>query len=142
MYAGLAVLNVMDSITSPVHTTCLGHCESMAAVLLAAGEPGSRVAMPHARVMIHQPVRGTSGGKSNARELAIQAAEIDRSRRKLATLLASATGRSLSEMEALIEHDHYCDAQQARELGLVDRVGGVGHFGASAAGGAGAAEGR
>uniref|UniRef100_A0A7S3AY16 ATP-dependent Clp protease proteolytic subunit n=1 Tax=Haptolina ericina TaxID=156174 RepID=A0A7S3AY16_9EUKA len=124
VYAGLAIHDVMATIRSPVHTTCLGHCESMAAIILAAGEPGSRFALPNSKMMIHQPVRGASTtGKSNAREMAIQAAEIDRSRRKLATLLAQSTGQTVAEVEALLEHDHHMDAHQALALGLIDSIG-------------------
>lgn len=128
--AGLAIHDVMKSLTSPVHTTCLGHCESMAAVLLAAGAPGGRAAMPNARVMIHQPVRTGGGGVgNNARQLSIHAASIEASRRRLAELLARYTGRPLDEISAVIEYDHVCDAHGALAFGLVDRVlGAVGEF--------------
>ena len=128
VYAGLAILDVMRSLSSPVHTTCVGHCESMAAVLLACGEPGRRYALPNARVMIHQPVRGASPSKSSAKEALIQAQAIDQSRLRLCQLLAESTGRPLAELEALMDHDHYCSADEARELGLVDHIGGKGHF--------------
>ena len=152
VYAGLAIHGVMRAVRSPVHTTCLGHCEyaqqgsnyllaprtqliyefaprsrSMAAVLLAAGEPGERCALPHARVMIHQPTR-TGNSKANAKQLATQAAETDRSRRKLAELLSADTGRPLAEMEAMMEEDHYMSAAQALELRVIDVVGECGHF--------------
>ncbi len=119
---GLAIHDVMHSITSPVHTICLGHCESMAAVLLAAGEPGQRAAMPNVRVMIHQPRQPAGGASNNARQLAIHAASVERSRRKLAVLLAERTGKPLDEILELIEYDHVCDAQEALALGLIDRV--------------------
>lgn len=131
VYAGLAILDVMRSLSSPVHTTCLGHCESMAAVLLACGEPGRRYALPNARVMIHQPVRGGSASKSSAKEALIQAQAIDQSRLRLCQLLAESTGRPLAELEALMDHDHYCSAAEAKELRLVDHiVQGKGHFSA------------
>lgn len=142
VYAGLAILDVMRSLSSPVHTTCLGHCESMAAVLLACGEPGRRYTLPNARVMIHQPVRGASPSKSSAKEALIQAQAIDQSRLRLCQLLAESTGRPLAELEALMDHDCYCSATEAKELGLVDHVCGKGHFsparerGGSAAAGA------
>ncbi|KAL1499377.1 hypothetical protein AB1Y20_011583 [Prymnesium parvum] len=132
VHAGLAINDVMRAISSPVHTTCLGHCESMAAVLLAAGERGCRYALPNSRIMIHQPVRGSSS-KSNASELTIQAAELDRSRQKLASLLAEACGRPVAELEAIIERDRYYSAQEAREMGLVDAIGGGGLFSRSGA---------
>ena len=115
----------MQVITSPVHTLCLGHCESMAAVLLATGAPGERSVMPNARVMIHQPFRGASG---NARQLSIHAASIERSRQRIAGLLAERAGRSQVEIEALIEYDHVCDASEAIALGLADRVVGAGEL--------------
>ena len=69
-----------------------------------------------------------AGGKSNAKEMAIAAAEVERSRKRLATLLADATGRPLAEIEEMIEHDHYCNAQEALELGLIDSIGAQGLF--------------
>ena len=93
----------------------------MAAVLLATGAAGHRAAMPNARVMIHQPVR-SGGSRSNARQMAIDAASIEKSRLRIAELLALRTGRGLSDIEALIEYDHVCDAAGALELGLVDRI--------------------
>ena len=97
-------------------------------MLLACGEPGRRYALPNARVMIHQPVRGASPSKSSAKEALIQAQAIDQSRLRLCQLLAESTGRPLAELEALMDHDHYCSADEARELGLVDHIGGKGHF--------------
>ncbi len=77
--AGLAIHDVMRSLSSPVRTTCLGHCSSMAAVLLAAGEKGERYAQPNARIMIHQPRRGGSSGHQTAKELRISAEQIEAS---------------------------------------------------------------
>jgi ATP-dependent Clp protease protease subunit len=119
--AGLAIHDIMQVITSPVHTLCLGHCESMAAVLLASGEAGERAAMANARVMIHQPVR-RAGASNNARQMSIHARSIENSRMRLAQLLASRTGKSLAEIEEIIEYDHVCNAAEARSLGLIDRV--------------------
>jgi len=120
--AGLAVHDVMHAISSPVHTICLGHCESMAAVLLSSGAPGHRLAMPNVRVMIHQPRQTSGGGSSNARQLAINASSIERSRNKLALLLSERTGKPLDEILELIEYDHVCDAEEALHLGLIDRI--------------------
>jgi len=133
VYAAMAIYDTMAMLHSPVHTTCLGHCESMAAVILAAGEPGSRYALPNARIMIHQPVRGTSRAKSNARELAIQSAEIEKTRLRIAQLLANSTGRTQKELEELINEDHYCTAAEARELGIIDQIATSGHFSRTAA---------
>ena len=128
VYAGLAIIDVMRSLRSPVHTTCLGHCESMAAVLLACGEPGRRHVLPNTRVMIHQPVRGASAGKSSAKEALIQAEEIEKSRLRLVQLLADATGRPAAELSELMDHDCYCNAEETVKLGLADQVAGRGHF--------------
>lgn len=119
--AGLAIHDVMQSISSPVHTLCLGHCESIAALLLSAGEPGERAAMPNARMMIHQPVR-TGGGSANAKQLAISAASIERSRSTLVRLLAQRCGKTEEEIAAILEYDHVCDSEEAIALGLIDKV--------------------
>ena len=121
--AGMAIHDAMNSIHSPVHTVCHGTCSSMAAILLACGAAGNRSAAPNARIMIHQPVR-TTGGKdsSNARQLQIHAQSIEKSRLRIAELLALRTGKPVSEIEALIEYDHVCDAGEAQKLGLIDRI--------------------
>ena len=126
--AGLAIHDVMRSLSSPVRTTCLGHCSSMAAVLLAAGQKGERYAQPNARIMIHQPRRGGSSGTQTAKELRISAEQIETSRRKTAALLARDTGRPVAEIEQLLEYDHYYSAEEAAAIGLIDRVASPGHF--------------
>ena len=150
MQAGLAIHDVMRSLSSPVHTACLGHCESMAAVLLAAGEQGHRTALPNSRIMVppapgsarlapprlstaaspppqvHQPTRRSAGGQSKtSRQLQISAEETEKSRLKLAECLARDTGKTLPEIEALLENDSYYSAAEARAMGLVDAVGGA-----------------
>jgi len=120
--AGLAIHDAMQLVSSPVHTVCLGHCESMAAILLAAGAAGQRAAMANARIMIHQPVLRAGESSNNSRKLAIHAASIERDRMLLATLISQHTGRPLSEIESLIEYDYVCDATEALALGLIDRV--------------------
>lgn len=126
VHAGLAIHDVMRSISSPVHTTCLGHCESMAAVLLAAGEPGFRAALPNCRVMVHQPTRAAGGASRTSKQLLTSAAETDKTRIKLAALLARDTGRSVEEIESLLEYDTYYSAEEAKQMGLVDVIGGAG----------------
>ena len=128
VYAGLAIHDVMQSLESPVATTCLGHCDSIAAILLAAGAPGRRCALPNSRVMVHQPTRSRGGSSKNAKELSISAAETEKSRLRLALILAERTGRPLAEIETLLDGDHYYSATEAVEMGLVDHVGGKGHF--------------
>lgn len=125
VHAGLAIHDVMRSISSPVHTTCLGHCESMAAVLLAAGEPGFRTALPNCRVMVHQPTRTAGGASKTSKQLLTSAAETEKTRIKLAALLARDTGRSVDEIEALLEYDTYYSAEEALQMGLVDVIGGA-----------------
>eukprot|EP00967_Tisochrysis_lutea_P094830 scaffold137974_cov31-Tisochrysis_lutea.AAC.2 len=125
VHAGLAIHDVMRSISSPVHTTCLGHCESMAAVLLAAGEPGFRRALPNCRVMVHQPTRTAGGASKTSKQLLTSAAETEKTRIKLAALLARDTGRSVEEIESLLEYDTYYSAEEAQKMGLVDIIGGA-----------------
>ena len=119
--AGLAIHDTMQSISSPVHTLCLGHCESIAALILATGAAGQRAAMPNARVMIHQPVR-TGGAASNAKQLSIHAASIEKSKNKLVQILSMTTGMPAKEVERLLEYDTVCDAEEAIALGLIDKV--------------------
>lgn len=128
VYAGLAIHDVMQSLESPVATTCLGHCESMAAVLLAAGAPGHRYALANSRVMVHQPTRSGGESSKNAKQLQITAAETEKSRMRLAQILADGTGRALADIELMLESDHYYSAPEAIEVGLVDHVGQARHF--------------
>ena len=118
--AGFAIHDTMQALTSPVHTICMGHCSSMAAVLLATGAEGHREAMPNARILIHQPTRVS--GRGNAREFSIQAESIEKTRLRLTELLARRSGRPVSEIEELIQYDHVCDSSEALALGLIDRV--------------------
>ncbi len=120
--AGTAIHDVMRSLRSPVHTTCIGHCESMAAVILAAGERGERRAMPNARIMVHQPTRSPGGASKTSKQLLISATETEKSRLKLAALLARDTGRSEAEMAELLEHDQYYSPDEARAAGIIDEV--------------------
>ncbi|KAL3919042.1 MAG: hypothetical protein SGPRY_005776 [Prymnesium sp.] len=96
----------------------------MAAVLLALGEPGERHALPNSRVMIHQPVKTV--GKANAIQLNIHATELERTRQLTASLLSKATGKTVEAMLAAIDHDCYLSAAEAKEMGLVDSIGGEG----------------
>ena len=119
--AGLAIHDMMQALTSPVHTVCHGNCASISAVLLVCGAAGERAAAPNARIMIHQPVR-TGGTKSNAREMQIQADNIERTRVRLAELLALRTGKPSADIDKLLEYDTYCDPHTAMQLGLIDRI--------------------
>lgn len=117
--AGLAVYDTMQYISCPIETVCIGMAASMAAILLAAGTPGKRYALPNARIMIHQPWGGAQG---TAADIEIQAEEMLRAREILNGILAKHTGRPLSQIEKDTERDKYLSAAESREYGLVDEV--------------------
>ncbi len=117
--AGLAIYDTMQYIKSPVATLCLGQAASMGAVLLAGGEKGKRVALPHARVMIHQPMGGASG---QASDLEIQAREILKMKKLLIHLLAKASGQPDERIDRDADRDYFMSAGEAMEYGLIDRV--------------------
>lgn len=118
--AGMGIYDTMQYISPEVHTWCVGMAASMAAVLLAAGEPGHRHALPHAKVMIHQPwMQGVSG---QASDVAIQAEEIIKTRATLNHILANHTGQDIATIERDTERDFYMSAEDAREYGLIDIV--------------------
>ncbi|MBM3498081.1 MAG: ATP-dependent Clp protease proteolytic subunit [Armatimonadetes bacterium] len=117
--AGLAIYDTMQYIAPEVHTWCVGQAASMAAVLLAAGAPGHRAALPFSRVLIHQPFGGAQG---QATDIEIQAREIGRIRRWLNEILAKHTGKPLEKIEQDTDRDYYMTAQEALEYGLVDFI--------------------
>jgi ATP-dependent Clp protease protease subunit len=117
--AGLAIYDTMQYISPEVHTWCVGQAASMAAVLLAAGAPGHRAALPFARVLIHQPFGGYQG---QATDIEIQAREIIRIRQWLNEILAKHTGKPLERIEQDTDRDYYMTAQEALEYGLVDFI--------------------
>jgi len=119
VYAGLAIYDTMQYVKSPVATIVVGMAASMGAFLLAAGEPGQRYALPHARVMIHQPWGGAQG---QATDIAIQAEQILKSKKLLNELLAKHTGQPVEKVEADSDRDFWMTADEARDYGLVDRV--------------------
>jgi ATP-dependent Clp protease protease subunit len=106
-------------INSQVQTVCLGQAASAAAVLLAAGTPGKRFALPHARVLIHQPY--TEGGGQGS-DIEIQANEIIRMRKEMEGILSKHTGRTLDQIESDIERDKILTADMAKEYGIIDAV--------------------
>ncbi|MFJ9247576.1 ATP-dependent Clp protease proteolytic subunit [Streptomyces sp. NPDC101776] len=116
-----AIYDTLQYVSCDVETVCLGRAGSSAAVLLAAGTPGKRSALPGARVVIHQP-SFDEPVQGQASDLAIQAAELARTRSQLEGLLALHTGRTVEQVSADIERDRIMDAQQALEYGLVDRI--------------------
>ncbi|AEB08305.1 ATP-dependent Clp endopeptidase proteolytic subunit ClpP [Desulfobacca acetoxidans] len=117
--AGLAIYDTMQYIKPPVSTLCMGLGASMAALLLAAGAKGKRFALPHARILIHQPLGGFQG---QATDVEIQAREILRLREELNEVLARHTGQPRERINTDTERDFYMSGDQAKEYGLVDEV--------------------
>ncbi len=116
---GLAIYDTMAYVKCDVATYCMGQAASMAAVLLAAGAPGKRVALPNARIMIHQPIGGAQG---QAADIEIQAKEILRLRARLNEILAQHCGRDIGEILTDTDRDKFMDAEMAKRYGLVDEV--------------------
>jgi len=117
--AGLAIYDTIQYIRPQVSTLCLGQAASMAAWLLAAGAAGKRYALPHSRIMIHQPLGGVQG---QATDIDIQAREILRVREQLNNILVKHTGQSLKKIEKDTDRDLFLTGKQAAEYGLVDEV--------------------
>ena len=117
--AGLAIYDTLQYVSCPVETVCIGSAASMGAVLLACGAPGKRFALPHSRVMIHQPWGGAQG---TAADIEIQAEEILEARRILDGILARHTGRPIEQVSKDTERDKYLSAKEALEYGLIDEV--------------------
>ena len=117
--AGLAIYDTMQYVTCPIATTCLGQAASMGAFLLAAGSHGRRRALPHSRIMIHQPLGGYQG---QASDIEIHAREILRMKARLNELLAAHCGRDADELARDTERDNFMSARQAADYGLIDHV--------------------
>lgn len=117
--AGLAIYDTMQYVHCPIQTICLGQAASMAAILLAGGTKGKRIALPSSRVMIHQP-RGGVGGQES--DIAIQAKEIIRLKQLSIQYLAKATGQSEKTIAKDMERDFYMSAKDALEYGVIDQV--------------------
>jgi len=117
--AGLAIYDTMEFIKPDVATTCMGQAASMAAVLLAAGAPGKRFALPHSRILIHQPSGGAEG---QSVDIEIQAREIQRIRDLLDQILAAKTGQPQEKISADTDRDFIMTAEDARDYGIVDQV--------------------
>jgi ATP-dependent Clp protease protease subunit len=117
--AGLAIYDTMQYIKPRVSTVCIGQAASMGSFLLAAGEPGMRIALPNARIMIHQP---SGGARGMASDIEIQAREILRIRSRMNDLYVKFTGRSLDEIEKAMDRDTFLEAEEAKAFGLVDKV--------------------
>ncbi len=117
--SGLAIYDTMQYIKAPVVTTCIGQAASMGAVLLAGGEKGKRFALPHSRILIHQPLGGAQG---QASDIDIQAREILRMRESINNILVRHTGQLLEKVAKDTERDYFMDAGQAIEYGIVDQI--------------------
>lgn len=117
--AGLAIYDTMQYVKPPVSTICMGQAASMGALLLAAGAPGKRYALPHARIMIHQPMGGFSG---QATDIDIQAREILRLKQKLNEILVHHTGQPIERIEKDTDRDYFMGPAEAKEYGIIDQV--------------------
>lgn len=117
--SGLAIYDTMQYIKSPVSTLCIGQAASMGSLLLTAGAKGKRRALPNARVMIHQPSGGASG---QATDIAIQAEEILKCRKRLNSLYTKHTGQKIERIEQCMERDMFMSPEEAKEFGLIDEV--------------------
>ncbi|MBI3653148.1 MAG: ATP-dependent Clp endopeptidase proteolytic subunit ClpP [Acidobacteria bacterium] len=117
--AGFAIYDTMQFIKPDVTTICIGQCASMGALLLTAGAPGKRYALPNSRILIHQPSGGTQG---QATDIRIQAEEILRMRKLTSEILAHHTGQTMERVERDVERDLIMSPSQAKEYGLIDQV--------------------
>ncbi len=118
--AGMAIYDTMQWLKSPVNTICMGLAASMGAFLLAAGRKGRRSALPHSRIMIHQPSQGGGGG--TASDIEIQAREILYLRSKMNDLMAKHTGRAVEQIERDTDRDRFMSADEAKDYGMIDNV--------------------
>ena len=117
--SGLAIYDTMQYIKSPVVTLCMGMAASMGSFLLMAGEPGHRISLPNARIMVHQPSGGYSG---KASDIERHAEDIIKTKRRLNEIYAKHTGRSYEEVEEKLDRDTFMTAEEAKEWGLIDLV--------------------
>jgi len=117
--AGMAIHDTMQYIKPKVSTVCVGQAASMGSFLLAAGEPGMRIALPNARIMVHQP---SGGARGMASDIEIQAKEILRIRARMNDLYVKYTGKSLTDIEKALDRDTFLEADEAKKFGIVDEV--------------------
>ncbi|WP_174300830.1 ATP-dependent Clp protease proteolytic subunit [Caulobacter sp. S45] len=117
--SGLAIYDTMQYIRSPVATVCIGMAASMGSFLLAAGEPGHRVALPNARIMVHQP---SGGFRGQASDIERHAEDIIKTKKRLNALYAKHTGKPVEEIERSLDRDNFLSAEESKDFGLVDHV--------------------
>ncbi len=120
--AGLAIYDTMQYIRCDVSTICLGMAASFGAFLLAGGAKGKRMALPNAEIMIHQPAIHGDGVQGQATDIQIVSDHLLRTKKRLNRILAENTGKTLEEIEAATDRDHYLSAQEALAFGLVDQI--------------------
>ena len=117
--AGLAIYDTMQHVRPNIATICIGNCASMAAVLLAAGTKGKRYALPHSRIMLHQP-SGAATGQST--DIQITAKEIVRTKETLAEIVSKHTGKSIDEVREKTDRDFYMGPEEAKAFGVIDEI--------------------
>ena len=117
--AGMAIFDTMNYIRPHVATICIGQAASMGAFLLSSGEKGKRYALPHARIMIHQPLGGAQG---QATDIQIQAEEILRMKKELNTILSKNTGQTVKQIEKDTDRDNFMSAKESLDYGMIDEV--------------------
>jgi len=117
--SGMSMFDTMNYIRPDVSTICIGQAASMGAFLLGAGEKGKRYALPHSRIMIHQPSGGAQG---QASDIEIQAEEILRMKKELNKIMAEQTGQSIKKVEKDTERDYFMSAQEALKYGIIDKI--------------------
>ncbi|MEL6422002.1 MAG: ATP-dependent Clp protease proteolytic subunit [Pseudomonadota bacterium] len=117
--AGMAIFDTMRFIRCPISTLCIGQAASMGSLLLAAGDKGMRYALPHARIMVHQPSGGFQG---QASDIERHAQDILKIKRRLNEIYVEQTGKTYEEIEQTLDRDHFMSAQEALDFGLIDKV--------------------
>ena len=117
--SGMAIYDTMQYIKSPVSTVCIGQACSMGSLLLSAGQAGQRVALPNARVMVHQP---SGGFRGQASDIQRHANDILAMKKRLNEIYVHHTGKSYEEIESTLDRDHFMTAQEAKDFGIVDHV--------------------
>jgi len=117
--SGLAIYDTMQYIKSPVSTVCMGMAASMGSFLLAAGEKGSRIALPNARIMVHQPSGGFQG---QASDIERHAEDIIKTKRRLNAIYAKHTGQPIEVIEQTLDRDYFMSSEEAKDFGIVDHV--------------------
>lgn len=117
--SGMAIYDTMQYITAPVSTVCIGQAASMGSLLLAAGAPGMRIALPNARIMVHQP---SGGFRGQASDIERHAQDILKMKKRLNEIYVKHTGQKYASIEKTLDRDHFMTADEAKDFGLVDHV--------------------